>query len=188
MDTKINSASFRSALITATICLITGLSYAQTTHRALWGPPHAASGRVASPSQPIDAKSASSSATPLLITGSWITSLKNADNYPFKALFSFMLDGNFLGATQGDVCCGENATAQHGSWSADGRHVYMTFYHLDYDPDSGDLVGYARIPFDIQVQDANHWSGTWTAYDYDADGHLLDTDNGTAQGMRITPR
>ena len=178
----------RTFLVIAVLLLCAASSFAQTGHRAFWGPQHTASGSVSAPSTSAGTTTESRSDNPLLITGSWVTSLRNSDNFPFKALFTFTLDGNFVGGTQGDACCGENATAQHGSWAVDGHHVDMTFYHLDYDPDTGDLVGYARIPFEIQVQDSNHWSGTWTAYDYDADGHLIGTDNGTAQGVRIAPR
>jgi len=167
------------------VCLAGAFAFAQTPRSHGWGPPP---GKTVVPPMPAAPGTPSGPTLPVEVIGSWWTSLKNSDDFPFLALFTFHADGTFVGATQGDVCCGGNSTAQHGAWTPKGHKVAMAFYHLDYDPDTGELLDYARIEFDIQLSGPDAWSGTWKAWDYDPDGHLIGTDNGTAQGARILPR
>ena len=88
------------------------------------------------------------------IVGTWLLNIVEGAGYRFKALVTFGADGTVVGASQGDVCCGLNFTAQHGAWKLNGNKILAVamFSSTTQIPETWSVVRDYEYPFNLQAQ------------------------------------
>ena len=118
------------------------------------------------------------------IVGTWLLNIVEGAGYRFKALVTFGADGTVVGASQGDVCCGLNFTAQHGAWKLNGNKILAVAMFLVYDADTGNLVGSSRLRIPVQLTSTG-WSARYTVQNFNPAGQVIFTDSGQISARRI---
>ncbi len=118
------------------------------------------------------ATSSAHPATPTLV-GTWKNTVPESEGNPrptFEALLTFFADGNMVEVNS------MNPTASvpaHGVWIGAGNTYLLTFETFTFD-EQGQSNGRIRAHLSIKMDDANHFTATYTADAIDLEGQVTE--------------